>query len=329
MHDIKNRVFSPIYILMGEESYYIDKITDAIADSVLPEEEREFNQFVLYGVDTSVTQIMDMARELPMMSQYKVIIVKEAQVLKKVESLEKYFSNPSPYTILVYCHKHGKLDKRKKFVSAAEQNGVVFESTKMRDTDLPSFVEGYLKVRKATIDHRTATMITESIGSDLKRLTSELDKLLISLPEDDRRVTPEMVEAKIGLSREFNPFEFKNALINKDVLKANQIMKYFDKNPKAGSIYSLLPLVFGYFQNLMIAWYAPNRNNENELAAYMGLKSGWAARDYMTGMRNYSAMKTMQIISKLREIDGKSKGLDNPGTPVSDLLKELVFFILH
>lgn len=329
MKDIKARQFSPIYILMGEESYFIDRICDAISQSVLPEEEREFNQFQVFGSDVSASQIADLARELPMMSQYKVIIVKEAQNIKQTEALEKYFENPSMQTVLVYCYKNGTIDKRKKFLSKAEKSGVIFESKKKKDQELPGFVESYLKVKKATIENKAAHMIAESVGADLARLVSELDKLLIALPDSDRRVTPEMVEQQIGVSKEFNSFELKNAIVNRDILKANRIIAYFDKNPKAGSVFSVLPLLFNYFQNLMIAYYAPNRNNENAVAAHLDLKSSWGARDYITGMRNYSGMKTMQIISKMREIDAKSKGLDNPNTPSGELLKELIFFIFH
>lgn len=328
MKSIKAREFSPIYILMGDESYFIDKICDAISQTVLPEEEREFNQFQVFGSDVTASQIADLARELPMMSQYKVIIVKEAQNIKQTEALEKYFENPSRQTVLVYCHKNGTVDKRKKFVSIAEKHGVVFESKKKKDQELPAFIDTYLKLHQATIDYKAAAMIAESIGADLSRMVSELDKLLIALPAD-RRVTPDIVEKQIGVSKEYNTFELRNAIVNHDVMKANRIIDYFDKNPKAGSVFSMLPLLFNYFQNLMIAYYAPNRNSPESIAEHLELRSSWGAKEYITGMRNYSGMKTMQIISKMREIDAKSKGLDNPNTPAGELMKELVFFILH
>ena len=172
-------------------------------------------------------------------------------------------------------------------------------------------------------------MIADHIGSDLGRLTSELDKLQIPLPENDRRVTPEIVEERIGVSKDFNAFELRNAIVNRDIFKANQIINYFDRNPKAGSIFAFLPLLFNYFQNLMLSYYAPNRNNENSVAQFLDLRSVWAVKDYMVGMRNYTGMKTMQIISKFREIDAKSKGIDNPNTSSGELMKELIFFILH
>jgi DNA polymerase-3 subunit delta len=330
MRDLKARNFSPIYILMGEESFYIDKISDYIADNVLQPEERDFNQTVVFGSDVNAAQIVDLAKAYPMMAEKRVVIVKESQNLHgDTEFLEKYLDKPVPSTVLVFCHKNGTIDRRKKIVGKAEAVGVVFESKKKRDYELPGFVENYLKQHQATIDNKAAVMIADHIGSDLSRLISELDKVLISLPKDDRRVTPDIVERQIGVSKEFNAFELRNAIINRNIFKANQIIKYFDKNPKAGSIYSFLPLLFNYFQNLMIAYYAPNRNNENAVAQYLELRGGWAAKDYVTGMRNYTGMKTMQIISKIREIDAKSKGLDNPNTDAGDLMKELIFFILH
>lgn len=168
-------------------------------------------------------------------------------------------------------------------------------------------------------------MVADHVGADLHRLTSELDKLLISLPENDRRVTPEIVEREIGVSKDFNAFELRSAIINRDVFKANQIINYFDSNPKSGSLFTLLPMLFTYFQNLMIAYYAPNRQNENELAKFLDLRGAWAAREYITGMRNYTGVKVMAIIEKFKEVDAKIKGLDNPSTPVGELMKELIF----
>ena len=326
MRDLKARKFSPIYILMGEEAYFIDKISDYIAENVLQPEERDFNQNIVFGSDVNAAQVADLAKGYPMMSEYRVVIVKEAQNIRAAEPLEKYIEKPVMSTILVLCHKNGSIDRRKKLVSKAEAAGVVFESKKKRDYELPGFIEGYLLKHKVAIDNKSASMIADHIGSDLGRLTSELDKLQISLPENDRRVTPEIVEERIGVSKDF---ELRNAIVNRDVFKANQIINYFDRNPKAGSIFAFLPLLFNYFQNLMLSYYAPNRNNENSVAQFLDLRSVWAVKDYMVGMRNYTGMKTMQIISKFREIDAKSKGIDNPNTSSGELMKELIFFILH
>ena len=330
MHDLKARDFKPIYYLMGDESYYIDKISDWIAENVLQPEEKDFNQTVLFGSDVNASQIVDAAKRYPMMSEYQVIIVKEAQNVKNVEPIEKYLKAPMSSTILVMCHKNGTIDGRKReYVKAIQQAGVLFESKKLRDRDLPSFIEQYLKAREASIDPKSTQMIADAIGADLSRLTGELDKVLLSLPESDRRVTPQVVEDQIGVSKDYNAFEFRDAIVNRNILKANQIIKYFDENPKAGGLYALLPMMFSYFQNLMLSYYCPQKGSQEALAQWLDMKSPWGARDYITGMRNYSGMKVMQIISKIREIDAKSKGLDNPNTAPGELMKELIFFTLH
>ena len=330
MHDLKARDFKPIYYLMGDESYYIDKISDWIAENVLQPEEKDFNQTVLFGSDVNASQIVDAAKRYPMMSEYQVIIVKEAQNVKNVEPIEKYLKAPMSSTILVMCHKNGTIDGRKReYVKAIQQAGVLFESKKLRERDLPSFIEQYLKAREASIDPKSTQMIADAIGADLSRLTGELDKVLLSLPESDRRVTPQVVEDQIGVSKDYNAFEFRDAIVNRNILKANQIIKYFDENPKAGGLYALLPMMFSYFQNLMLSYYCPQKGSQEALAQWLDMKSPWGARDYITGMRNYSGMKVMQIISKIREIDAKSKGLENPNTAPGELMKELIFFTVH
>ena len=329
MKDLKARKFAPVYVLMGDEPFYIDRICDYILENVLKPEERDFNQTVLFGADTTAVQVADACKGYPMMAEYRVVVVKEAQNLKSLEPLEKYVAKPVGSTILVLCHKNGSIDRRKKFISVAEKVGVVFESKKLYDRQLPGFIETYLKAHKATIEPKATQMIADHIGADLHRLTSELDKLLISLSENDRRVTPDLVEKGIGVSKDFNAFELRSAIINRDVFKANQIIKYFDSNPKSGSLYALLPLLFSYFQNLMIAYYAPNKQNENEFSKFLDLKGTWGLRDYIAGMRNYSGVKVMEIIDKIKEVDAKSKGLDNPFTSAGELMKELIFFILH
>ena len=330
MRDLEAGNYAPVYYLMGDEPYYIDKISDYIAEHALQPEERDFNQTILFGSDVNASQIADLARRYPMMAQKQVVIVKEAQNIKNTEALERYFANPMATTILVMCHKNGKVDGRKSgYVKAIKSAGVLFESAKLKDRDLPSFIENYLKSRQVKIDVKSVQMIAENIGADLSRLVGELDKVILSLPEENRVVTPQIVEDQIGVSKEFNGFELRDAIVSRNVYKANQIIKYFDENPKAGSIYSFLPLLFGYFQNLMIAFYAPNNKSQEAVAEWLEFKNPWQAKDYMTGMRNYSGMKVMQIISKIREIDAKSKGLDNPNTPAGELMKELIFYILH
>ena len=329
MQDLKNRNFAPFYLLMGEESYYIDTISNYIASHVLLPEECDFNQTICFGSDVTAVQVTDMAKRYPMMAEFQVIIVKEAQNIRSLEALEGYLKKPVKSTILVWCHKNGKIDTRKKVIGLAQGMGVVFESKKLRDYQLPEFIQNYLKSKKATIDPKSCQMIANHIGSDLSRIVSELDKILIYLPNDNRRVTPDIVEKEIGVSKDFNAFELRNAIVSKDIFKANQIIKYFDNNPKAGSLYSFLPLLFSFFQNLMILHYTPNKSSEQEIARALDLNSTWGIKDLITGLKNYSARKTMDIISKIREVDGKSKGLDNPYTGAGELMKELIFYVLH
>lgn len=331
MAQLEARQFAPVYLLMGEEPYYIDQISDFIEQHVLSEEERDFNQSIVYGLDVSAVQVADMARRYPMMAEYQVIIVKEAQNIKQWDALETYFEKPMNQTILVICYKNGTIDGRKKIVSKARTAGIVFESKKMRDYELSAFVASYLKGKDVSIDNKSAQMVAEHIGADLSRLTSELDKVIISLPEDKREITPEIVEREIGVSKDYNGFELRNAIVDRNVFKANQIVKYFAGNPKTqkDSMYVLVPMLFNYFQNLMIAYYVPNNQNPNTLAEALGLKNAWGVKDYLAGMRNYSATKTMQIISRIRETDDKMKGIGNPNTDAGELIKELIFFILH
>ena len=330
MRELVGGQYKPVYYLMGDESYYIDKISDYIAEHALQPEERDFNQTIMFGSDVTASQVVDAARRYPMMAERQVVIVKEAQNIKQTDALEKYCKQPMASTVLVMCHKNGTIDGRKReYVKAIKECGVLFESKKLRDRDLPPFIENYLKRKEVGIDPKSTQLIADCIGPDLSRLTSELDKVILSLPANDRRVTPQVVEDQIGVSKDFNDYELLDAIVNRNVFKANQIANYFDKNPKAGSVYSFLPKLFNYFQNLMMAYYAPNRMSQESVAEWLELRTPWLAKNYMTGMRNYTGMKVMQIISKIREIDAKSKGLDNPSTPPEELMQELIFFILH
>ena len=329
MKDLKARRFSPIYILMGEEAYYIDQITNYIAENVLTPAEQDFNLNICFGADVSAVQVTDMAKRFPMMAEYQVVIVKEAQNIHSLDALEKYLKNPAKTTILVWCYKNGKIDARKKVISLAEAHGVVFESKKLKEYQLAGFMQNYLAAKKITIESKATQMMADHIGADLSRLTSELDKVALSLSENDKRITPDIVEKEVGVSKNFNTFELRDAIVNRNVFKANQIVNYFVSNPKAGSLYSFLPLLFSYFQNLMIVFYSPNNKSESDIAQILGLKNNWGAKEYIIGMRNYSARKTMDIIAKIREVDAKSKGLNNVSTGAGDLMKEVIFFILH
>lgn len=328
VRNLKNRVYSPVYFLMGEEDYYIDRISDYIMDTVLSEVEKEFNLTVLYGADTDMAGVINAAKRYPMMSEHQVIVVKEAQGLKGMEDLVYYLQKPLLSTILVFCYKHGTLDRRKKITAEIEKAGVLFESKKLKDTQLPGFISSFLKRKKAEIEPKASEMIAEFVGTDLNRLAGELEKLIITLPPGATRITPEQIERNIGISKDYNNFELRSALIEKDVLKANRIVKYFNDNPKNNPLQLTLAVLFNFFSNLMLAYYAPEKT-EQGIAAQLGLRSPWQSREYMAAMRRYKGIKVMQIIEAIRTCDAKSKGIDNSSMSDGDLLKELVYVILH
>ena len=326
--DLKNRIYKPVYYLMGEETYYIDKISEYIAQTVLTDEEKEFNLTVMYGADTEVATIINTAKRYPMMSEYQVVIVKEAQSVKKMEELSFYLQKPLQSTILVLCHKHGTIDRRKKLAAEIEKVGVLFESKKIKDAQLPGFIASYLKRKSVDIEPKASEMMAEFVGTDLSRMAGELEKLVITLPQGTRRVTPEHIEKNIGISKDYNVYELRAALVAKDVLKANTIIHFFAQNPKANPIQQTLGGLFGFFSNLMLAYYAPEKT-EQGIAAQLGLRSTWQAREYITAMRNYSGVKVMQIIGEIRYSDARSKGVDNSSLSDADLLRELIYKILH
>ena len=326
--DLKNRIYKPVYYLMGEESYYIDKISEYISQTVLTEEEKEFNLTVMYGSDTDVASVINAAKRYPMMSEYQVVIVKEAQNIKNIENLSFYLQKPLPSTILVICHKHGVLDRRKKLAAAIEKEGVLFESKKIKEAQLPGFITSFLKRKSVDIEPKAAEMMTEFVGTDLNRMAGELEKLVLTLPQGQKRITPEQIERNIGISKDYNNYELRTALIARDVLKANKIVKYFEVNPKTNPIQMTLSVLFNFFSNLMLVYYAPDKS-EQGIAAQLGLKSAWQSREYLAAVRVFSGVKVMQIIEEIRYCDARSKGVDNVSSTDGDLLRELIYKILH
>ena len=326
--DLKNRIYKPVYYLMGEESYYIDRISEYIAQTVLNENEKEFNQTILYGADTDIATIINAAKRYPMMAKYQVVIVKEAQGVKNIDELSYYLQKPLESTILVLCHKHGVLDRRKKLAAEIEKVGVLFESKKIKDAQLTGFITSYLKRKSIEIEPKASEMMAEFVGTDLSRMAGELEKLIITLPKGQKRITPEQIEQNIGISKDYNNYELRNALIIKDVFKANQIIKYFEENPKTNPLQMTLSVLFNFFSNLMLAYYAPEKS-EQGIAAQLGLKSPWQSKDYLAAMRKYSGVKVMQIIGEIRYCDAKSKGVGNSSLGDGELLRELVYKILH
>lgn len=326
--DIKQKKFQPIYFLMGDEAFFMDRITDLVIENGLSDSERDFNQLVLYGADTDCPTIINAARRFPMMSNYQLVIVREAQLLRNIEELAFYAQKPLESTILVVNYKYKTIDRRKTLAQSVEKAGILFDSKKVPDYKMPSFITSYLQSEGISIDPKAAQMLSDYLGNDLNKLAKELEKLSIILPSGARRITPELIETNIGISKEYNNFELIKALAVKDILKANRIARYFEKNPKNNPIQMTLPVLFNYFSNLLICYYTPDKS-ENSLMQALGLRSNFQLKDYQTGMRNYSAMKIFNLIGDIRACDARSKGVDNVSTSDGDLLKELLYKILH
>lgn len=326
--DIKARKFKPVYLLMGDEPYYIDEITDMLVSTVLPEEEKDFNQTIRYGMETDVASVITMARSFPMMSDYQLIVIKEAQNLSKIEELEVYAKNPLHTTILVLNYKNGTLDKRKKLYAEIDKNGIVFESKKIPEYKIPAFISSYMQQKGLAIDAKSAQMLSDYLGNDLSKLTNEIAKLLIAMPKGQTQVTPNLIEENIGISKDFNNFELLKAVIEKNTFKVNQIADYFEKNPKNNPLIVTLVVLFNFFSNLMICYWAKNKT-EQGIAAELGFRNPYQAKDYVAAIRNYNAFKCMEILSLLRTYDAKCKGVDNVSTPDGELLKELLYKITH
>lgn len=326
MKDIKTGCLKPVYLLMGEENYYIDQIADAVINATLSEEERDFNMHTFYGADADVNSIINAAQSFPMGAEHSLVVLKEARELKKIEDISFYLQNPQPSTVLLIIYKNGVVDRRKKFVSQISSLGVVFESAKVKDFMLPGLIRSYAKEKTVAIDEKSINMIAEFVGPDLIRLYGELDKLFLSIPQGIA-VTPEIVEKNIGISKDFNIFEFQNALIEKDMYKSFQIVKYFDHNLKEYPIQKILPSLFGFFSKLMMAYYAPQKTDA-AIASYLGISPWQVQKNIIPAMRSYTAKKVLDILSEIRIADGKSKGVGGATTSTGDILKQLVAFIL-
>ncbi len=327
LSDVKEGKLKPAYLLMGVENYYIEKLSDAIIEATLPEEERDFNLHVFYGNDSDINSIVNAAQSFPMGSEHSLVIVKEAQDLKDLENISYYLQNPQPTTVLLLQYKNGTADRRKKFVSQIASLGVVFESAKISDVQLPTLVRNYAQEKGRVIDEKSVSLIAESIGSNLIRLYGEMDKLFLTLPQGVA-VTPELVEKNIGISKDFNFFELQNALVEKNAYKAFQIIKYFDKNPKANPIQMTLPMLFSFFSNLMMAYYAPQKTIEG-IASYLGQRDWQVRKNIYPAMRNYTAKKVLDILGEIKCADEKSKGVGGSKVSSADILKQLIAFILQ
>lgn len=327
LSDLKKRIYKPVYFLAGEEPYYIDLISDYIEENVLPATERDFNQTIVYAEDTSVPAIIDAARKFPMMASHQVIIVKEAQNLKKIDDLLLYAEKPLNSTILVLCHKYKPLDKRFKLYKVLDSGGQYFESKKLRDYEVPGWIERYLMTRGIKAEPAAGAMLTEYLGTDLHKIVNELNKLLILLPKGKPLITAELIEKNIGISKEYNNFELQKAIGDKDALKANRIIRYFADNPNENPIVVTISSLFSQFSKLLIYQSLTDKSRNN--AASVLKINPYFVKDYEDWSRKYNLARSIYIISLLRTYDLRSKGFGDAGTDQGDLLKELVYKIIH
>ena len=334
LKDLKNRKFKPLYLLHGEEPFYIDQISSYVEHQLLPDAEKGFNQTVFYGKDTDPMSVLNASKRYPMMADYQVVIVKEAQDMKwgkddddkkTINPLLNYLENPLSGTILVFCYKYGKFDKRKKIYKAIEKNGLVFESTALYDNKIPGWIEAYITGRGYRISQQAAYMLTEYLGNDLSKIANELEKLMLNIAPG-LEITLEQIHTNIGISKEYNIFELQTALGKKDIFKVNQVINYFGANPKANPLVLVLGNLNNYFSKVLAYHYVKDKSPQN-LARELGVNP-YFIKDYEQAARNYDYGKTIMIISYLREYDLKSKGVDS-FTDDGELLKELMFKILH
>jgi len=334
LKDLKNKKYKPVYLLHGEEPYYIDEVSDFVEHKVLTDAEKGFNQAVFYGKDTDVMTVLNASKRYPMMADYQVVLVKEAQDMKwgnedpdkkGINPLLAYLENPLPSTLLVFCYKYGKFDKRKKTYKAIEKNGVIVESTPLYDSKVPGWIEDFVADKGYKISQQATFMLAEYLGNDLSKIANELEKLMLNIASG-QEISLKLVQDNIGISREYNVFELQTALSKKDVLKANQIINYFEANPRSNPIVLVLGNLNNFFSKVLLYHYAKDKSPQN-LARELGVNP-YFIKDYEQAARSYNYGKTMQIISYLRECDVKSKGVDS-NTDHGGLMKELMFKILH
>ncbi|MBP5682745.1 MAG: DNA polymerase III subunit delta [Bacteroidales bacterium] len=326
MTDLKAGKYAPIYILQGDEPYFIDQISGYIENNVLTPDERAFNQTVVYGKDTDVRDIDVMSRRFPMMAKYQVVIVKEAQELKKIDDLVFYVQKPQKTTILVLCHKYKTLDKRKKLASLVEKSGVLFTSTKLYENKIPAWIDNYIKGIGLVSNPNATRLLTEYLGTDLSKISNELDKLAIALPKG-AAITPEIIQDNIGISKDYNTFELQKVISTGNVEKAARIVTHFAKNQKDNPIVLTITSLYGFFSKMLIYWQYAGKDNAT-LASAIGC-SPYFLRDYQEASRLMTLPRVINAISLLREYDLKSKGVGNVSTDGGALLQELVFKIMH
>ncbi len=335
--DLKNKVYHPVYFLHGTEPYYIDKITDHITKDVLDEDSREFNQTVLYGREADMLTLLSYAKRFPMMSDYQVVVVKEAQDMKDLFGKEKgdgkskdpftaYLESPLRSTILVFCYKYKTVDKRTKIAKVLKEKTVFFDSKKIYDDKLPAWIHAFVNDRSLRISPAAANLLAEYLGNDLSRISNEIEKLILNL-KDKKEITAEHIELYIGISKEFNVFELQKAIGAMDVLKANRIVNYFIANPKSNPMVLTMGNFYNYFSKLML-YHSLNDKGQGNIASALGVNP-FFVKEYTAAARHYPAKKIHAIIHYMRECDMKSKGVGSTESEPGELLRELVFKIMH
>ena len=333
LSDLKKKIYKPVYLLMGEEPYFIDMVSDYMAAHILTEEERSFNQLILYGKDINAVQLIETARRFPMMSAQQVIIVREAQQMKDIDLLEVYAKAPMPSTVLVICHKGKAVDKRKGFYKMVAKMGEVLETAQLYDNEVVTWVTAHLKEKQGTIEATAGAILVEYLGNDLSKIANELDKLLTLLPENNKHITREHIEKNIGISRDYNVFELNKAISQRNAQKAFRIVQHFSKNPNDNPIVLTLGALFTHFVkilklHLLKRNYRGANPPSGEAATLLGVNP-YFVRDYEEAARNYPSAKTVEVISLLREYDMRSKGRNNGTADHGELLRELVAKILY
>ncbi|WP_046745620.1 DNA polymerase III subunit delta [Kordia zhangzhouensis] len=325
--DIQKGNIKPIYFLMGEESYYIDKIAAYIEDNVLAEEEKGFNQMILYGRDVTIEDIVSNAKRYPMMAERQVVIVKEAQDLSRtIEKLVEYAENPQPSTVLVICYKYKKIDKRKKLHKVIAKNGVMYESKKLYENQVADWIRRVLAGKKYHITPKAAQMLVEFLGTNLSKIDNELEKLKLILPKGSE-ITAEAIEENIGISKDYNNFELRKAIGDGDIKKAFQIITYFSENPKDNPTVVTVSLLFNFFSQLL-QYHGLRDQTPRNVASVLKINP-YFVKEYQTAARNYPMKKVSAIVATLREMDVKSKGVGASNLSNGDLLKELLVKIMN
>ncbi|TVR70254.1 MAG: DNA polymerase III subunit delta [Marinilabiliales bacterium] len=326
--EIRNRKFRPVYLLSGEEPYYIDLVSDYIIENVLTGEEKAFNQSIFYGKDTDVADLVNTALRFPMMASHQLIVLREAHLMKDLDKLANYAEKPLKSTILVINYKYGSYDKRKKLSKVIESSGgALMESPRLYENKVPAWINTWLKKRKCSITPDASMLLVEYLGTDLGKIANELEKLIITLPETNRSITTGTIERNIGISKDYNNFELQKALAQKNALKANRIINYFAQNQKANPFTLTIFSLFTFFSKVFTLHFIKDRSPRN-LGSVLRVNPYFLS-EYEMAAKKYDARKTARIISWLREYDMRSKGFDNLSATEGDLLKEMIFKILH